>query len=139
MTTREFLRQSLTLDKQIRAKQTQLQRLKDMQYSIGGSLSPDKVQSTVNHDRMGDFTAAIIDLQDEYIKDITKLLGLRYEIKGIIEKVSDPMQRLILEERYVNLKRWEDIAADNNYSWNHVHRIHGKALKVIECYYISVV
>ena len=36
-------------------------------------------------------------------------------------------------ERYINLKRWEEIAADNNYTWNYlVYRLHPKALEKIK-------
>lgn len=41
-----------------------------------------------------------------------------------------PMQ-VVLYKRYINYHSWEQIAAELHYSWQHVHRLHAKALDEI--------
>ena len=133
MTAKEYLSQAFILDKQIKAKQTQIQILKDMQDNVSNTIRHDKVQNSGICDRTGELTSALLDLQDEFIVDISRLIFIKYEIKKLIDSLENDTYRLILEERYINLKRWEDVAADNNYSWQHVHKIHSRALLAIVC------
>ena len=128
MTVKEFLSQAFMLHKLINAKEERIQNLRDRQLQLGGALSDVKVQTGPAQDPVGEITAVLLDLIDECRHDIDKLLKVQQEIAATIEKVERSDLRLILFERYINLKRWEDIAADNNYSWRTVHRKHGEAL-----------
>jgi hypothetical protein len=59
-------------------------------------------------------------------------LHLKREIKAMIETLDNPVQQLIMTERYINLKHWESIAVDNIYCWQQVHKIHARALRILE-------
>ena len=41
-----------------------------------------------------------------------------------------PMQ-VVLYKRYINYHPWEQIATELHYSWQHVHRLHAKALDTL--------
>lgn len=131
MTVKEYLSQAFTLTKLISAKESRIQNLRDRQQQVSGTLSEVKVQTGTTGDPVGEITAALLDLINECRRDIEKLLAIQQEIAATIEKVERSDLRLILYERYINLKRWEDIAADNNYSWNTVHSKHRQALENI--------
>lgn len=47
-----------------------------------------------------------------------------YDIKGI--------EGEILIERYINLRKWEDICVLIHYSWRGTHKIHARALQIVE-------
>ena len=132
MTVKEYLSQAFVLRKLINAKESRIQDLRDRQQSLGGALSDVKVQTSIAQDPVGNVTAALLDLIAECRQDIERLLETQREIELTIKMVERSDLQLVLFERYVNLKRWEDIAADNNYSWDTVHRKHRAALVWIE-------
>ena len=125
MTTKEYLSQSFTLHRLIRAKESRIQDLQDMKERTGRLLTGTRVQSSPKKDSMGDLIAS-------YEADCHKLLAIQEEIAATIKTVSREDYRLILFERYVNLKRWEDISADNDYSEKHAYKLHNAALKMIK-------
>lgn len=47
-------------------------------------------------------------------------------------QLEDGRFRAVLTERYLNNKRWEQIAVDMNYTYRNVIKIHGKALQQFE-------
>ena len=132
MTVKEYLSQAFVLNKLINAKKSRIVNLRDKQYLLGGGLSDVKVQTSTAQDALGYATAEVLDLINECEKDIIRLLDIQKEIEATIEILNLSDLKLILFERYVNLKRWEDIAADNNYSWDTVHRKHRRALVILE-------
>ena len=50
------------------------------------------------------------------------------EISDKIERLVDEDEKDVLFFRYIKLLKWEDICLKMNHSWQHVHRIHSKAL-----------
>lgn len=132
MTAKDFLSQAFMIQRRIHAKEYQIQQLHDMQYSISNTLSQVRVQASHSHDRLGDLSAQIMDSIDSWAKDVTALLVIKSEIRSVIGTIDRDDYKLILEERYINLKRWEDICADNYMSWKTAHRRHGAALKQLD-------
>jgi hypothetical protein len=88
-------------------------------------------------DRLGDISASVIDLIDEYAAEITELLTVKAEIKDVIDNVKDDKCRLLLEWRYLNLVTWERIAVEFNMTYQGVCKMHGRALKKV-CELIEV-
>ena len=131
MSVKEYLKQAFTIDKLIRAKEKRIRDLRDRQESLGSAMSIVNVQTTPNKDRATDITVDLLDLIAECEVDIKKLLDIQREIKRLIDTVKRDDLRLILYERYINLKKWDDIAYDNNYSRRTVLYQHGKALQKI--------
>lgn len=77
----------------------------------------------------------LIDLV-ETLNDKTKeLYRVHKEIVDVISSVPDSVCRIILFERYINLKKFWQIANSVNYSEKYViQELHPKALKYIEKY-----
>ena len=141
MTVKQYLQQAFILQKLINAKKSRIQDLRDMQFFIRAAAPGIKVQNSAKADPTGDTAALLLDLISECRHDIKRLLNIQREIEIVVNSVNRPDHRLILYERYINLKHWEDIAADNNYGWDTVHRKHREALKniSIESYTLDVV
>ena len=51
------------------------------------------------------------------------------EISKVIDKVDDETLKKLLKLRYLELKKWEDIAYILNYTKRHTHRKHNEALR----------
>ena len=77
---------------------------------------------------MANTVGRIIDLQNEINRDIDELVDLKAEIREVIDAVPDTDLRLILEERYLNWKSWEQIAVTLGYNLRYLHRLHRQAL-----------
>ncbi|MCL2527911.1 MAG: hypothetical protein FWE42_05760 [Defluviitaleaceae bacterium] len=128
MTAKEYLSQAFDLAKLVKAKESSIQDLRDKQMRIGQATAGIKVQSSPMPDPMGEVTAILLDIIKDYEKDLLRLLELQQEIKEFVSIVKQPKHRLILFERYINLKTWECIATDTGYGLRHLHKLHGQAL-----------
>lgn len=75
--------------------------------------------------------AKIIDLETEINLEIDKLVEKRKEIESVIRAVEDSILRTLLEYRYINGKKWEEIALMMGYDYRYILKIHGKALSLL--------
>lgn len=58
-----------------------------------------------------------------------KLINSRFiYISNAVLDMTEPEERAVIYKRYIEFKRWEDIAEEIGYSLKHTHRIHGRAL-----------
>lgn len=64
-----------------------------------------------------------------YLKARYKRLKISTEIIDKIERMDNEDEKDVLMYRYINLFKWEDICIKMNHSWQHVHRIHSRALE----------
>jgi DNA-directed RNA polymerase specialized sigma24 family protein len=66
-----------------------------------------------------------------------KLLMKKYEVMTALEKIEDaieglePRERRLMREYYINGLTWEQVCVKMGYEWAQIHRIHGRALKMI--------
>lgn len=133
MTAKEYLSQYAALDAEINCKLEQLAKLRALSTSIpapsggGSSGSPS--------DRTGNITAKIIDMENEINAKIDRLVDLQKEIEAIIEAVEDSRYRTILTERYINRKKWEDIADILHIDLRWLYVLHGRALNEIKIHH----
>lgn len=120
------------LDKMIDAKLEQSQRLRDLATKVSPILVQDKVFGGGGKNLTEEYICKWIDLDNEINADIDHLVDLKKEIEGVISRVKDPRYRLLLTLRYLNYKKWEDIADCMDYDevrW--VYRLHKKALTIV--------
>lgn len=73
----------------------------------------------------------IADLETEINAEIDKLVDKREEIECVIRAVEDSTLRTLLEYRYINGKKWEEIALMMGYDYRYILKIHGKALSLL--------
>ena len=133
MTAKEYLEQTKKLDQLVSAEKEQIQHINDMLSGTGMHLSPDKVsRSSGRPDKMAELVSSLNVLQDLFVNNIVRLLRLKYEISVLIDKVESIEQRLVLFDRYVNLKDWQDICRYNYMGWSTVQRLHVKGLNEVE-------
>lgn len=83
-----------------------------------------------NTDRLGELVAAIVDYQDKINEMLAKAMQAAKRIEEAIAKLPE-RERFLVRARYIELKSWEQIAVDMNYSWRQVHYIHSNALKLL--------
>ena len=77
---------------------------------------------------VGETIAKIMSLEDDINAQIDELVTMKKEAFSMISKVPDLDQQNVLVGRYIQLKKWEDLAAEFEYTTQWLFEIHGKAL-----------
>lgn len=131
MTAKEYLSQARFLDERINSKIQQVTSLNELATKCTSTLSDMPHNPNKGNSTMADAVCKIIDLQEEINRDIDRLVDLKRGIMKVIKAVPDVEYQTILEKRYLCFISWEQIAVDMNYSIQHIHRMHSKALKEI--------
>lgn len=62
-------------------------------------------------------------------KQLNRCMKLRNEIEMAINSLDDPTERLLMRKRYIEGKRWEQVAVEMSYTFRHIIRMHGKILQ----------
>jgi len=108
LTVKKYLMQFGDLDREIKLNHEQLQKLHAMKLPLAPA--PGEAQS--KHDAVlpDDLNAAFEVLENQYAADIKRLLQLRHDIQLVINSLDDSTHRIILTEKYINLKQPDDIA-----------------------------
>ena len=96
--------------------------------TITQNYNSDGAQSTKNPHKFD----RLVELESLVDAKIDEQIAMKSEILQTIMKLPDRRQRLVLMEYYVEMKTWEQVAVDLNYSYMHITRIHGYALKEVE-------
>ena len=73
----------------------------------------------------------IVSLKDDTEKYRLEYIAAFNRARHLIDLVADPVQREVLDRRYMRGELWEDIALHMNYSRRHINRLHGWALQSI--------
>ena len=67
-----------------------------------------------------------------YMKSRYHRIKLCREITDKIERMDNEDEKDVLMYRYIRLMKWEDIAVKMEYSWQHLHKIHARALHILK-------
>lgn len=132
MTTKEYLSQISRLDRMINNKLIELSQLKNLSCSLSAIPNEERVQTTPNHDKIGAAFCKIESMEENIDKLIDEYVDKKNEIIAQIDGMEDETYYDILFSRYIEKKTFEKIAADMNYSFRQVTRLHGKALNEFE-------
>lgn len=133
MTLKEFLNQGYHAKARIRAKEERIESWRQIAESITAQIRPDSAGSSLPSKKVEDCACNIVDLQNEIKEEIAALVQAEREVgKFIKEAPLDETDRFILELRYLNYKKWEEIAVELNYAYRWVMRRHKRAIAVLE-------
>ena len=134
---KEYLNQIRYIDNEISAHLEERDRLRQAIELKTTSYNDNKVQET-NASRFDDKYTKYIDMADIINEKIDDLVDLKMKISSEIDMLDKPEYRVVLRQRYINLKSFEEIAVFMCYDIRQIHRIHGNALQnmslnVMEC------
>ena len=111
---KEYFAQIRKTDRLIQRLTSTVATLRSSLTSQSYELNPDKVQ--------------IVDLEAQINARIDELVSMKQEAFDRIRNVPDLDQQNILIGRYIQLKNWDDVAAELNFSIKWTIELHGKAL-----------
>ena len=110
MTAKEYMEQARYLDMQINSKIEQVRSLNELATRVTTVYSDMPHSPNRNTSRMEETIAKIIDLESEIDRDIDALVDLKREIMRVVNSIESAEYRTILEMRYLQFKKWEQIA-----------------------------
>ena len=135
VTDKELSQQAKEYFAQIRKTDRLIHRLTDTVFTLRSSLTsqsyelnPDKVQTSGPKNTLEETVAKIVDLEADINRRIDELVDMKQEAFTMINRIPDLDQQNILIGRYIQLKKWEDISEELNYSMQWVFELHGKGL-----------
>lgn len=125
---KEYFAQIRKTDRLIHRLDSTIATLRSSLTSTGSQLKPDKVQTSGAKDTLGETIVKIMSLEDDINARINELVDMKQEAFTMINRIPDLDQQNILIGRYIQLKKWEDIALELNFSIQWVYELHGKGL-----------
>ena len=125
---KDFLNQISRLDALINRLLNTVATERSRLTSIGCELKQDKVQTSGPKNTLEETITKIIDLEAKINARIDELVSMKQEAFTMINRIPDLDQQNILIGRYIQLKKWEDISEELNYSMQWVFELHGKGL-----------
>ena len=105
MTAKEYLSQAYKLDKQADMIIQKADALRKSLYGRGQNSESGK--STPSGDSLAKAIARVMDYEHKADEIIDKLIDMRIEIENAIASVPDPIQREVLERRYLMYQPFE--------------------------------
>ncbi len=133
MNAKEYLNQARHLNNRIKSFQNELDYINTIALGPSGpSYGPNKIKQAPSLEApFVRYIDKIMELEIIIHDEISKLIELKQKIAQTIAEVGDAKLEIILRERYINCRNWEDIAIDLAYSQVYLFKLHNKALKRI--------
>ena len=125
---KEYFAQIRKTDRLIQRLTSTVATLRSSLTSQSYELKPDKVQSSGAKNPLESTMIKILDLERQITARIDELATMRNDTFSMIKNVPDLDQQNILIGRYIQLKEWDDIAVELNFSTKWVLELHGKAV-----------
>ena len=135
MKIKEYLMQAYRIDQQINSKLEQIAALHDLATKATVTFSDMPRNPNKGKSKIEDAIIKIMELEDEINHDIDKLVDLKTDITHLIKNLDSHEYQIILEQRYLCFKSWEQISVDLGYSIQHTFRLHDAALTDLERFY----
>ncbi len=129
MTAKEYLKQAYRLDHRIDSDIAEMERLREMACSVG---SPGfEEHHNPNRPTEAPFVRVLEKvwrMEEKINAEIDRLVDLKAQIRGVIEAVSDPNERMVLRYRYIHNMTWERIGDELHAGETSIRRWHASAL-----------
>lgn len=132
---KEYLGQAHRLDQRINSKLEQIALLRDLATKVTVTYSDMPRNPNKGGSRVEDTVIKIMGLEEEINQDIDRLVDLKADITHLIKKLDNHDHQILLEQRYLCFKSWEQISVDMDYSIQHIFRLHDKALRELSKFY----
>ena len=139
MRAKEYLQQLRRLDTVIDQKIKELDDLKVKSTCIGGfDYSKERVQTSPSGDAPYVRTVSrIVDLNEEINREIDDFVDRKHKIINQIQGLDNPNYIKLLFKRYVEFKKFEEIAFELDFTYQYTIALHGYALKEFEKTYLT--
>ena len=77
---------------------------------------------------LSDYMAKYDEIEQAIVKARYQRIEASQRVRDSIEALEDDREKELLTLRYLKGVKWEEIAVKMGYSWQHIHKIHARAL-----------
>lgn len=126
----KYLQRAFAIQTEINEKVETIKVLKERAESIISVLG--HISRSGREDKLQKCISKAADLENEIIDRLDDLFTAQCEIQQLINSITNPLQRTVLEYRYIQLLTFEEIAAKIHYTITYVFVIHRKAVKELD-------
>lgn len=132
MTAKQYLKRIWYLEGRAKRIKEHIEHLRASVDGVKGIVyDADKVQ-TSPVDTMSERVGALVDLERRFADTIVELERTRSEVLDTIHTLDNEPMEQMLYLRYLKHMNFYDIAAEMEYSLSGLHKLHGRALRLIE-------
>ena len=124
----ELFNKARLLDMEIDTLIEESQSIRDMATRVTSTINDMPGAPLKNNDRFQDTMISLIDYERKINSRIDELVNLKQEINDVIGKLPRLEHRIVLTKRYLQRKRWEQIAVEMKYEERQVRRFKTEAL-----------
>lgn len=132
MTAKEYLRQYKDAERDVQNLRAeyleQMEQIDNIRSSLGGDGLP---RSGDIYKKVEAQAVKLAEKAEELLQAEADALALRQEIFLMVQRVPGAPGE-VLRERYVNLRKWEDIADLIGYTDRNCRYLHDKGLEIVE-------
>ena len=106
------------------------EQLKELEMSTSIDYSNPLVDGGEEKNKLEQIVLKREELRNEIQEKVYELLELRLKVFKEIEKLPSPYMDIMFD-RYINCKKWEDVARDQNYELRYILKLHKKAISYL--------
>lgn len=129
-------KKKLFLKSYLRDKQAVIRIEEQLAELRASKISPSLISDGMPHGTslsdLSDYAAKVDELERELTQKRYDRICSFQRVQTAIEAVEDEAEKDLLTYRYLRGMKWEEIAVKMGYTWQHIHKIHAKALKNLE-------
>lgn len=133
----ELLKKIKFSDMEIKSLVSLRNKIEDRALSISSNIS-EKVTGNKQLDKTCDLVVNYVDLDSEIKFKIIELERDKGRAFKAIQQLSNPLERIVLVERHLNIKSWKEIAVDLLKSERQLLNIYKSAMSNMNTEYISM-
>lgn len=131
--TQRYLCQAKILDIKIKQKQEQYKQLYESAHSVGAiRYDREPVQTTRTGDAFEKSVIRYLELEEEIKNETINFQEIKQKIINEIQELDDDRFINLLYKKYIQLKDYDVIAYEMNYSYDYVKELHRNSIKAFE-------
>ena len=128
---KEKLKGAMYAQRTLEGELDKLQELRNLAQKVTPAYSQSPSGGSGNAQKLENSIAKIIEQEKIIAECCNELCAQLAEVRALVALLPMGPMRLVMQRRYLNYQKWEQIAAELHYSWQNVHRLHSKALDYI--------
>ena len=78
---------------------------------------------------LSDYAAKVDEIEQELVAARYSRICAFQDVQKRIETMEDEREKDLLTYRYLRGLKWEEVAVRMDYSWQHTHKVHSRALE----------
>ena len=123
---KEFLMSYQKEKRRVRRLEEQLEELR--QNKMSPSVTNDGMPHGTDKKDLSDYAVKVDEIEQELVAARHSRICAFQEVQRRIEAMEDGIEKDLLTYRYLRNLSWVKIAVKMDYSWQHLHKIHARAL-----------